>query len=65
MSDAAQDETAAAQMDAIVARVSATVAATLRAELAELRSLSQYSVFSRKFRGWSRELKNSKSSWMS
>ena len=37
MSDAAQDETAAAQMDAIVARV----AATLRAELAELRSLSQ------------------------
>ena len=41
MSDAAQDETAAAQMDAIVARVSATVAAALRAELAELRSWSQ------------------------
>ena len=39
MSGAAQDEAAAAQMDvdAIVARV----AATLRAELAELRSLSQ------------------------
>jgi hypothetical protein len=37
MSGVAQDEAAAAQVDAIVARV----AATLRAELAELRSLSQ------------------------
>jgi hypothetical protein len=43
-----QDEAAAAQMDdAFVARVSAAVAATLRAELAELRSLSQPVFFDR------------------
>ena len=42
MSGAVQEEAAAAQMDdPLVARVSAAVAATLRAELAELRSLSQ------------------------
>ena len=41
MSGAAQDEAADAQTEAIVARVSATVAAALRAELTELRSWSQ------------------------
>ena len=41
MSGAAQDEAADAQTEAIVARVSATVAAALRAELVELRSWSQ------------------------
>ena len=41
MSGVAQEEAAAADDDAFIARVSAAVAATLRAELAELRSLSQ------------------------
>ena len=41
MSGVAQEEAAAADDDAFIARGSAAVAATLRAELAELRSLSQ------------------------